>query len=249
MSLDRHIGALNHYLEKNPGVAWSVSAIWVLTIGGLAFFWNLGSTGLVDETEPLFAEAARQMTVTGDWVTPYFNSETRFDKPPLIYWLMAIAYRIVGVNEWGARLPSAIAAMALVGMGFYLLYRFGTTATHATSTSGQRWLAALIGSAAIALNPLFLIWGRTGVSDMLLSACIGLALMAFFCGYVEQGNQKAEGRGQGAEVGNGESGVGSGEVEEMQAEGSTQSSGPQSSVFGYSKFFPSAFEFNSKLKT
>jgi 4-amino-4-deoxy-L-arabinose transferase-like glycosyltransferase len=36
----------------------------------LAFFWNLGSTGLIDETEPLFAEAARQMTVTEDWITP-----------------------------------------------------------------------------------------------------------------------------------------------------------------------------------
>jgi len=43
-----------------------MSILWLLLIGWLAFFWNLGSTGLIDETEPLFAEAARQMTVTGD---------------------------------------------------------------------------------------------------------------------------------------------------------------------------------------
>ena len=63
-------------------------------MGGLAFFWNLGSFSLLDETEPLFAEAARQMLVRGDWITPYFNEQTRFDKPPLIYWLVASAYRL-----------------------------------------------------------------------------------------------------------------------------------------------------------
>ena len=88
-------------------------------LGG--FLWNLGNIGLVDETEPLFAEAARQMTVRGDWITPYFNGETRFDKPPLIYWLMAVAYRTLGVNEWAVRLPSALCAIGLTCLGFYTL--------------------------------------------------------------------------------------------------------------------------------
>ena len=196
MSLNLQIKALSHYLAKRPRLVWLLSALWVLVIGGLAFLWNLGSTGLVDETEPLFAEAARQMTVTGDWVTPYFNGETRFDKPPLIYWLMALAYQTIGVNEWGARLPSALSAIALTGMGFYLLRRFGNTSTHSSTNTGQLWLPALIGSALIALNPLTLVWGRTGVSDMLLSGCMGLALMAFFCGYAA--GEKVEGSGQAA---------------------------------------------------
>ncbi|MGA7937068.1 MAG: glycosyltransferase family 39 protein, partial [Kovacikia sp.] len=184
MSLNLQVKAFRHYLQKKPGMGWVLSAIWVLLIGELAFLWNLGSIGLVDETEPLFAEAARQMTVTGDWVTPYFNGETRFDKPPLIYWLMAIAYKIIGVNEWSTRLPSALAAIALMGMGFYLLYRFGgNLATDSQPVAGPYWRSALIGSACIGLSPLNLIWGRTGVSDMLLSSCIGLALMTFFCGY------------------------------------------------------------------
>ncbi len=111
--------------ERQPLIAWGLAILWLLSLGFLAFFWNLGSTGLIDETEPLFAEAARQMTVTGDWITPYFNSVTRFDKPPLIYWLMAIAYSTFGVNEFAARLPSALAGFALTSMSFYTLRYFG----------------------------------------------------------------------------------------------------------------------------
>ncbi|MEG4918261.1 glycosyltransferase family 39 protein [Microcoleus sp. B7-D4] len=98
-----------------------LSLLWLCAIAWVGFLWNLGNIGLVDETEPLFAEAARQMTVTGDWITPYFNGETRFDKPPLIYWLMAVAYRTLGVNEWAVRLPSALCAIGLTCMGFYTL--------------------------------------------------------------------------------------------------------------------------------
>jgi len=55
------------------------------------------------------------MVVTGDYVVPHFHGEIRFDKPPLIYWLMAGAYRVVGVGSFGARLPSALAgALSLV---------------------------------------------------------------------------------------------------------------------------------------
>src|SRR5919202_857487 len=111
--------------ERHWALGWWLAILWLLLIGFLAFFWNLGNTGLIDETEPLFAEAARQMTVTGDWITPYFNGITRFDKPPLIYWLMAIAYSTFGVNEFAARLPSALAGLALTSLCFYTLRYFG----------------------------------------------------------------------------------------------------------------------------
>ncbi|NET10122.1 MAG: glycosyltransferase family 39 protein [Symploca sp. SIO2B6] len=186
-----------------PWLKWLLPVIWVALVGGIAFFWQLGSSGLIDETEPLFAEAARQMTVTGDWITPYFNGETRFDKPPLIYWCMAIAYHTIGVNEWAARLPSALAAIALTAFGFYVLRTFGTLdpnpnpnfssltpaperdQSQRNPTSDPRWIAAWIGSGAIALNFQTIAWGRSGVSDMLLTACISGALFAFFCGYAQ----------------------------------------------------------------
>lgn len=171
--------------KKEPPVLIWMSILWLLLIGWLAFFWNLGSTGLIDETEPLFAEAARQMTVTGDWITPFFDGETRFDKPALIYWLIALAYKILGVNSWAVRLPSAIAAMGLVSLGFYTLLLFGDSTSKSTVQSTRNWFCAALGSAVMALNPLTIVWARTGVSDMLLTGCIGAALFSFFIGYAQ----------------------------------------------------------------
>ena len=172
-------------LWHRPTACWILSICWLLFISWLAFFWYLGSRGLVDETEPLFAEAARQMTVTGNWITPYFNGETRFDKPPLIYWLMAISYQLLGVNEWAVRLPSALSATALISLGFYTLRYFsfaGSTEAQPKDKS-QLWLAAGIGAALMAFNIPTIVWARTGVSDMLLSGCMGMALLCFFWGY------------------------------------------------------------------
>lgn len=166
--------------QTHPALTWIWSILSLVVICTLAFLWNLGSTGLIDETEPLFAEAARQMTVTGDYITPYFNGATRFDKPPLVYWLMALAYSIFGVNEWAVRLPSALAAIALTCLGFYTLLNFGVT-----SPKSNRWFCASLGAALIALNPETIVWARTGVSDMLLSGCMGTALLSFFLGYAQ----------------------------------------------------------------
>ncbi|MEO0803961.1 MAG: glycosyltransferase family 39 protein [Cyanobacteria bacterium J06642_2] len=174
------------WLKTHRRSLWIGGIIWVLAIGFIAFLWRLGSTGLVDETEPLFAEAARQMTVTGDWLTPYFNGQTRFDKPPLVYWLMAIAYGVTGPNAWGARLPSALSAIALMGLCFYTLRRYGVGPhTSPGQKDLQSWLSGGLSVLMMALNLLFVVWGRTGVSDMLLTACIGATMLTFFLGYAE----------------------------------------------------------------
>ncbi|MEC4851527.1 MAG: glycosyltransferase family 39 protein, partial [Jaaginema sp. PMC 1079.18] len=152
-----------------------------------AFIWQLGSTGLIDETEPFFGEEAGKRRVTGDGITPYLNGETGFNKPPLIYWLMAIAYNILGVNAWAARLPSAISAIALTVGIFLILRYFGYTTPKAAKSPTfpvkQLGLAATIGATLNAFNFQTIAWARTGVSDMLLSACMGLSLISFFWGY------------------------------------------------------------------
>ncbi len=77
------------------------------------------ATSLWDRDEPRFAEAAREMVATGDYVVPHFHGVVRYDKPPLIYWLMAAAYRATGPTPFGARLPSALAgglAVLLTGL-------------------------------------------------------------------------------------------------------------------------------------
>lgn len=166
---------------------WSFSLLWLCFLCGLAFWQNLGSTGLVDETEPLFAEASRQILVTGDWITPYFNGETRFDKPILIYWLMAICYKLLGVNEWAVRFPSALAATLLTVFCFYTLRYFGFTLAPQKQGMGEKqlWISAWLGTALVTLNMQTMIWARQGVSDMLLSGCMGIALFCFFWGYAK----------------------------------------------------------------
>lgn len=195
LSLKPFVTAVKSYWQQHPSLTWMAAGLWLLLIGGVAFFQNLGTTGLMDETEPLFAEAARQMIVRGDWLTPYFNGEPRFDKPPLVYWLMAIAYQTIGVNEWSVRLPSALAGFALTCFGFYTLRRFGFSYGSEPDGALQQnrlWLAAYIGSALIALNPQTIGWSRIGVSDMLLSGCLGSALLAFFIAYAQPSQPTAQ---------------------------------------------------------
>ncbi|MBF2063700.1 MAG: glycosyltransferase family 39 protein [Calothrix sp. C42_A2020_038] len=179
--------------NKRPALAVTCSVLWVILVCGIAFFWHLGSIGLIDETEPLFAEASRQMLVRQDWITPFFNNETRFDKPALIYWFQAIAYLLMGVNEWAVRIPSAIAATTVVGLSFYTLqwYFLKQDESKHMSLPTRRWLIPSLAAAMMAFNAHMLVWGRTGVSDMLLTCCIASALLCFFLGYANQDDSKS----------------------------------------------------------
>ena len=91
-----------------------------LLCGVVLFVWQLGSTGLVDETPPLFAASARGMVERGDWLIPHVNGLPRYDKPPLVYWLMGALYALPGhgrwdpLGSWAACLPSALASVALL---------------------------------------------------------------------------------------------------------------------------------------
>ena len=91
-----------------------------LLCGLLLFVWQLGSTGLVDETPPLFAASARGMVERGDWLIPHVNGLPRYDKPPLVYWLMGAIYALPGqarwdpLGSWAACLPSALASVVLL---------------------------------------------------------------------------------------------------------------------------------------
>ncbi|WP_445630948.1 ArnT family glycosyltransferase [Nostoc sp. DSM 114167] len=183
-------------IAKNPALSLTVSILWLIVVGWVAFGWNLGNIGLIDETEPLFAEASRQMFVTGDWITPFFNGDTRFDKPALIYWCQAIAYHLIGVNEWAVRLPSAIAAFGLVCLAFYTIqwYLAKQDELEQVSRPTRRYLTSFIAAALMALNPETIIWARTGVSDMLLTGCMASALLCFFLGYA--GKEGSRGAGE-----------------------------------------------------
>ncbi len=81
----------------------------LLVLAALLFLPGLAQIPILDRDEPRFATAAREMSQTGDWIVPHFNTNLRPDKPPLLYWLMNATYAATGgPSALGARLPSAI---------------------------------------------------------------------------------------------------------------------------------------------
>ena len=125
----------------------------------LLFFSRLGAVGLFDADEPAYAVAAREMQETGDWVTPTFNGQPRFDKPILFYYLVALAYAAFGVNEFAVRCWSALAGVLLAVLVWWV---------------GRRHLGRGAGTAALVFltNPLTWVMGRAGVTDMVLGLCL-----------------------------------------------------------------------------
>ena len=79
-----------------------------------ALFLFLGTRGLNEPDEGRYAEIAREMVVTGEWLVPHLNGFEHFQKPPLLSWFTAASIRVFGANEWAARLPSALAALGVV---------------------------------------------------------------------------------------------------------------------------------------
>jgi 4-amino-4-deoxy-L-arabinose transferase-like glycosyltransferase len=69
---------------------------------------------LLDDADTVHAEAAREMAETGNWVTLYANKIRYLEKAPLMYWLVAASYKIIGVSEFSARLPLALATLGLM---------------------------------------------------------------------------------------------------------------------------------------
>jgi 4-amino-4-deoxy-L-arabinose transferase-like glycosyltransferase len=99
-------------------------AVLALLVAAL-WFGGLGMRKLIHPDEGRYAEIAREMAVTGDWVTPRLNGLKYLEKPPLQYWMTALAYRTLGVAEWTARLWPALTAYAAVLVVGYAGHRVG----------------------------------------------------------------------------------------------------------------------------
>ena len=78
--------------------------------------YGLGRPGLTDPDEGRNAEVAREMIASGDLVTPTLNGARYLDKPPAFFWAVAASLRLFGIDEWSARLPSALSALAGVAL-------------------------------------------------------------------------------------------------------------------------------------
>ena len=151
--------------------------LYIAFLGLILFFWGLGDSGLIDETPAKFAAAGRSMSASGNWLTPISNGIPRFDKPPLIYWLMGLMYSIPNQSSWdslgslSARFPSAISSLILmIALGDTLM-RWPQKKTIAPRRT------AVVTALAFALSPFVMIWSRIAVSDALLCGTLGIAML------------------------------------------------------------------------
>ena len=129
----------------------------------LTFFAGLGRGAIGDSDEAFYAEASREMVISGDWLTPYYNYELRFQKPILFYWLVSMAYKAAGVGEAAARFPAALA-----GFGLAIL----------TYLAGRRWFDAGTGffaATVVATSFGYFSIGRLSLPDLPLAFFIAAA--------------------------------------------------------------------------
>jgi 4-amino-4-deoxy-L-arabinose transferase-like glycosyltransferase len=127
----------------------------------------LSPPSLMDDVDAVQAQIARNMVTSGDWVTARLDGVVYLEKSPLIYWLIAISYKIFGAFDWAARIPVALACVALG----WLTAAFGTWAF------GKRagFFAGLAVSTCIGL----FLFTRILIPDVMLTATIALSMWAF----------------------------------------------------------------------
>jgi 4-amino-4-deoxy-L-arabinose transferase-like glycosyltransferase len=128
---------------------------------------NLGYP-LIDRDETRYGEIPREMVVTGNWVLPQLNFRPYYDKPALLYWLVAASYRAFGVSPAAARVVPAACALATLALTFW----FGSRVL------GRR--AALLGAAALLLSVGFLGAARMLLIDGLLMLLVTASLFAAY---------------------------------------------------------------------
>ena len=146
----------------------------LLLLAALTFFAGLGRGAITDSDEAFYAESSREMVVSGDWITPRYNYEPRFQKPVLYYWLTSATYLVTGASEFGARFWAAMA-----GIGLVLV----------TAAAGRRWYdetTGLLAGAIVATNFGYFSIGRMALPDLPLTFCMTLAIWAALVSTLEQ---------------------------------------------------------------
>ena len=148
---------------------------WLVYMGIIAFsilFFLpfLGSVHLFDSDEVKYAESAREMIVTGDYLTVQIDFEPFPEKPPLFFWLQVISMKLFGINEFAARFPNFICGI----VSLLILYSLGKR------INGERFGIFWILSYGAAILPFFFF--KSGIIDpwFNLFIFIGIAFFVFY---------------------------------------------------------------------
>ncbi len=160
----------DHWSRRRVSYAW----LSLMAVALCVLLPNL-SYPLIEPDETRYAEIALGMRASRDWVNPMLDGQPYLDKPPMMYWLTAMSFHLLGVNEIAARLPSVFSALSTIlitfGLGRHIV--------------GSR--AAWLGALSLALCGGFMLAGRFLILDSLLAF---LTTLCFLTGYIAVRNQQ-----------------------------------------------------------
>ena len=162
-------GQIRQSSALHPGKILLLAVIY-----SLLWFGTLNYRHLIPSDEGRYAEIAREMLVTGDWITPRYNGYKYFEKPPLQAWATATAFQVFGIGDWQARLWTALT-------GFLTILLVGFTGTRIYNARAG-WLAAVV----LASSPMWVISGHFNSLDMGLSAFLVAALCSLLLAQTSQ---------------------------------------------------------------
>ncbi|WP_019140712.1 glycosyltransferase family 39 protein [Noviherbaspirillum massiliense] len=146
-------------IYKSKPVTWTLIFLFCII-----WFYALGARTLIPTDEGRYAEMAREMLASGDWITTRLNGIKYFEKPPLQIWMTALAFKVFGLGEWQARLWTGLCGL----LGIFLV-----------GYAGRRVFSPRIGFTAAIVLASSLYWaalGHLNTLDMGLSAMMAVAL-------------------------------------------------------------------------
>lgn len=147
----------------------------LMCISVFLFFFYLGRNGLWNSDEARYSEGGREMAVSGDFLIPRVDTVPRINKPPLVYWLGAVAYKTFGMNEFAARFFSAMAGLFGVLLAYYFAKEFW----------GRR--ASFLAGVILATSGEYFVLARVITTDMELSILITTSIFFWLRGYLNKG--------------------------------------------------------------
>ena len=148
------------------------------------FFYGLAAFGLVGVDEPRYAQVAREMLARHDWVTPVLYGQPWLEKPILYYWQAMLAYKIFGVSDWAARLPSALLATLLVFAVYLFCRRVRRAPDGRLFASGGAGRGVQLDAALMtASSALVLGMARAASTDMSLAAPFTVSMLCWYAWY------------------------------------------------------------------
>jgi 4-amino-4-deoxy-L-arabinose transferase-like glycosyltransferase len=152
---------------ENSGRGLHLYLIVILFAAAVYIGCMISPPSLMDDVDAVQAQIARNMVTSGDWVTARLDGVAYMEKAPLIYWAMAICYKIFGVHDWSARIPVVVSSIGLAWLtAAFGMWAFGRTAG---------FYAGLCISTCVGL----FLFTRIQIPDVMVAAAMALSMWSF----------------------------------------------------------------------